>query len=118
LSRARFEFRWEDQFNLSLDPDTARSFHDATLPKDAQKVAHFCSMCGPKFCSMEITQQVRDYAARLNEAAVELAEETTQVDPHSEDARQAGMDKMSAKFRELGGEVYVDADAVKQAKSS
>ena len=81
-------------------------------------------MCGPKFCSMEITQQVRDYAARLNEAAVEIAEETTQVDPHSEDAReagmtasglalerQAGMDEMSRKFRELGGEVYVDADA-------
>ncbi len=107
LSRARFEFRWEDQFNLSLDPDTARSFHDETLPKDAHKVAHFCSMCGPKFCSMEITQQVRDYAARLNEAGVELAEETTQVDPEADAgdaaAREAGMDEMSAKFRELGG---------------
>ncbi len=119
LSLARFEFRWEDQFNLSLDPDTAKSFHDETLPKEAHKVAHFCSMCGPKFCSMEITQQVRDYAARLNEAAVELAEETTQVDPHSEETRtasglalerQAGMDEMSAKFREMGGEVYVDAE--------
>ena len=100
LSRARFEFRWEDQFNLSLDPDTARSFHDETLPKDAHKVAHFCSMCGPKFCSMEITQQVRDYAARLNEAGVELAEETTQVDPETDTGeaatRQAGMDEMSA----------------------
>ena len=62
LSKARFEFRWEDQFNLSLDPETARSFHDETLPADGAKVAHFCSMCGPKFCSMEITQQVRDYA--------------------------------------------------------
>ena len=62
LSKARFEFRWEDQFNLSLDPDTARSYHDETLPKEAHKLAHFCSMCGPKFCSMEITQQVRDYA--------------------------------------------------------
>jgi phosphomethylpyrimidine synthase len=113
LSRARFEFRWEDQFNLSLDPDTARSFHDETLPKDAHKVAHFCSMCGPKFCSMEITQQVRHYAARLNEAGVELAEETTQIDPETDTgekaaARQAGMDEMSAKFRELGGKVYVE----------
>ncbi len=89
LSRARFEFRWQDQFNLSLDPDTAKSFHDETLPKEAHKVAHFCSMCGPKFCSMEITQQVRDYAARLNEAAVELAEETTIIDPHSEDPASA-----------------------------
>ena len=67
LSRARFEFRWQDQFNLSLDPDTARAFHDETLPKDAHKVAHFCSMCGPKFCSMKITQDVRDYAATLND---------------------------------------------------
>jgi phosphomethylpyrimidine synthase len=122
LSRARFEFRWEDQFNLSLDPDTARSFHDETLPKDAHKVAHFCSMCGPKFCSMEITQQVRDYAARLNEAAVELAEETTVVDPKATVSdpegltpsdRQAGMDGMSAKFRELGAQVYVESRAIK-----
>ena len=117
LSRARFEFRWEDQFNLSLDPDTARSFHDETLPKEAHKVAHFCSMCGPKFCSMEITQQVRDYAARLNEAGVELAEETTQVDPEADGAaaavaREAGMAEMSERFRKLGSEVYVDAGAV------
>jgi phosphomethylpyrimidine synthase len=62
LSRARFEFRWEDQFNLSLDPETARKYHDATLPAEGAKLAHFCSMCGPKFCSMEITQQIRDYA--------------------------------------------------------
>src|ERR1043165_1946828 len=67
LSRARFEFRWVDQFNLGLDPDTARSYHDETLPKEAHKVAHFCSMCGPKFCSMKITQDVRDYAATLND---------------------------------------------------
>ena len=107
LSRARFDFRWEDQFNLSLDPDTARSMHDETLPKEAHKVAHFCSMCGPKFCSMKITQDVRDYAARINEAQVELAEETTQVDP------EAGMAEMSKKFRELGSEVYVDAEKVK-----
>ena len=106
LSRARFEFRWQDQFNLSLDPDTAQSFHDETLPKDAHKVAHFCSMCGPKFCSMEITREVRDYASRLNEREVErdveLAEETTQVDP------EAGMRAMSEKFRDLGSKVYVD----------
>jgi phosphomethylpyrimidine synthase len=62
LSKARFEFRWDDQFNLSLDPATARAFHDETLPAEGAKVAHFCSMCGPKFCSMELTQQVRDYA--------------------------------------------------------
>ncbi len=67
LSRARFDFRWEDQFNLSLDPDTAREYHDETLPKEAHKVAHFCSMCGPKFCSMKITQDVRDYAASLGD---------------------------------------------------
>ena len=88
LSRARFEFRWLDQFNLSLDPDTARSYHDETLPKEAHKLAHFCSMCGPKFCSMEITHQVRDYAAKLAE-------------------KEAGMEEMSAKFRAAGGEVYV-----------
>ncbi|MDO9384347.1 MAG: phosphomethylpyrimidine synthase ThiC [Hyphomicrobiaceae bacterium] len=113
VSRARFDFRWEDQFNLSLDPDTARSFHDETLPKDAHKVAHFCSMCGPKFCSMKITQDVRDYAARLNEAAVELAEETTQIDPDSgldADAREAGMREMSEKFKEMGGQVYVKSE--------
>src|SRR5262249_28400226 len=63
LSRARFDFRWEDQFNLSLDPETAKRFHDQTLPKEAHKLAHFCSMCGPKFCAMKITQDVRDYAA-------------------------------------------------------
>ena len=66
LSRARFEFRWEDQFNLSLDPETARRYHDETLPHDNAKVAHFCSMCGPKFCSMQITQDVRDYEKEIN----------------------------------------------------
>jgi len=94
LSRARFDFRWIDQFNLSLDPDTAHAYHDETLPKEAHKVAHFCSMCGPKFCSMKITQDVRDYAATLND-------------------KEAGMAQMSEKFRRMGGEVYVDADAVK-----
>jgi phosphomethylpyrimidine synthase len=96
LSRARFDFRWNDQFNLSLDPDTAREYHDETLPKEAHKVAHFCSMCGPKFCSMKITQDVRDYAATLND-------------------QQVGMAEMSEKFRQLGNEVYVQADAVKES---
>jgi phosphomethylpyrimidine synthase len=112
LSNARFEFRWEDQFNLSLDPDTARSMHDETLPKEAHKVAHFCSMCGPKFCSMEITQQVRDYASKLNERQVEVDKATTMVDPES------GMREMSAKFREMGEQVYVDADKVKAANKA
>ncbi len=102
LSRARFEFRWVDQFNLSLDPDTAREYHDETLPKEAHKVAHFCSMCGPKFCSMKITQDVRDYAATLNDPAGAGAS-----------AAEAGMAQMSKKFRDMGGEVYVEQDAVK-----
>jgi phosphomethylpyrimidine synthase len=89
LSRARFEFRWEDQFNLGLDPETARKYHDATLPKEAHKTAHFCSMCGPKFCSMRISQEIRDTARGQNDVAVE-----------------AGMAEMSEKFRELGGEIY------------
>ncbi len=86
LSKARFEFRWEDQFNLSLDPERAREFHDQTLPKEGHKIAHFCSMCGPKFCSMEITRQVRDYAAKQE--------------------AEKGMQEMSEKFREEGAEVY------------
>jgi phosphomethylpyrimidine synthase len=96
LSRARFEFRWEDQFNLSLDPETAQKFHDATLPKDAHKVAHFCSMCGPKFCSMKITQDVRDAAAKLNDQSLGFAE-------------------MNAKFAEVGGELYVSETGEKRA---
>jgi phosphomethylpyrimidine synthase len=102
LSQARFEFRWEAQFNLSLDPDTARSFHDETLPKEAHKLAHFCSMCGPKFCSMEITQQVRDYAAKLAEKEKVSSSEAIDL------AREQGMAEMSAKFRDMGGEVYVE----------
>jgi phosphomethylpyrimidine synthase len=118
VSRARFDFRWEDQFNLSLDPDTARSMHDETLPKEAHKVAHFCSMCGPKFCSMKITQDVRDYAAKLNEQGVEVAQETTVIDPDANVAREAGMAEMSKKFRDLGGEVYLDAKTVKKANEA
>ncbi|HSS65530.1 MAG TPA: phosphomethylpyrimidine synthase ThiC [Gammaproteobacteria bacterium] len=95
LSKARFEFRWEDQFNLALDPDTARDFHDQTLPKEGHKVAHFCSMCGPKFCSMKITQDVRDYAASHGIKNVELALET-------------GMREKAEEFKEKGGEVYQD----------
>ena len=86
LSKARFEFRWEDQFNLGLDPDRARAFHDETMPKEAHKVAHFCSMCGPKFCSMEISQQVRDYAAGLE--------------------AEQGMAEKSEEFRSKGSEIY------------
>ena len=93
LSRARFEFRWEDQFNLSLDPETARAFHDETLPKEAHKVAHFCSMCGPKFCSMKITQDVRDYAASQGIAA--------------DDAVAAGLREKAAAFRDQGQALYV-----------
>jgi len=92
LSKARFEFRWEDQFNLGLDPEKAREFHDETLPKDAHKLAHFCSMCGPHFCSMKITQDVRDYAAEHGVAETQ--------------ALQAGMAEKSKEFREQGAEVY------------
>jgi phosphomethylpyrimidine synthase len=92
LSKARFEFRWEDQFNLSLDPDTARAFHDETLPKESAKVAHFCSMCGPKFCSMKITQEVREYAETHGINETEVIE--------------AGMHERSDQFREEGGQIY------------
>lgn len=94
LSKARFEFRWEDQFNLSLDPDTAREYHDETLPSDNAKVAHFCSMCGPHFCSMKISQDVRDYAKEHG-----LGEE---------DAIQKGMANMSSEFLKKGADVYVE----------
>ena len=104
LSEARFDFRWDDQFNLSLDPETARSYHDETLPKEAHKLAHFCSMCGPKFCSMEITREVRDYAAKLNDKEMlSSSEAVVQV-------RKQGMAKMSEKFREMGSEVYVEEE--------
>ena len=103
LSQARFDFRWEDQFNLSLDPDTARSYHDETLPKEAHKVAHFCSMCGPKFCSMKITQDVRDYAAKLNEARRGAGRGDHPDRPRRQRPREAGMAQMSSKFREMGG---------------
>jgi phosphomethylpyrimidine synthase len=113
LSRARFEFRWTDQFNLSLDPDTARAYHDETLPKEAHKLAHFCSMCGPKFCSMKITQDVRDYAATLNEPAGAGAGGTG-ANGDVLTAEQ-GMAQMAEKFKAMGGEVYVEAEKVKES---
>ena len=87
VSRARFDFRWRDQFHLAMDPETAEDFHDQTLPAEGAKIAHFCSMCGPKFCSMQITQEIRDFAEK-------------------------GMFDMSDKFKQTGGELYQPADKV------
>ncbi len=98
MSKARFEFRWVDQFNIGLDPQRAREFHDEELPTESAKVAHFCSMCGPKFCSMKISQEVRDYA---QEQSLELDE-----------AKRKGMDEMSQTFKEMGSEVYIPKDEV------
>jgi phosphomethylpyrimidine synthase len=95
LSKARFEFRWEDQFNLGLDPERAREYHDETLPKESSKVAHFCSMCGPHFCSMKITQDVREYALTLGVT--------------DEAALTAGMEEKAREFAEKGGEIYLEA---------
>ncbi|WP_027442628.1 phosphomethylpyrimidine synthase ThiC [Erythrobacter cryptus] len=105
LSKARFEFRWRDQFNLSLDPDTAEQYHDQTLPAEGAKSAHFCSMCGPKFCSMKITQEVRDFAARQNAGADNFLAASAVDEAEAEQ----GMAEMSAKFREVGGQLYVGA---------
>jgi len=114
LSRARFDFRWVDQFHLSLDPDTALKYHDETLPKDAHKVAHFCSMCGPKFCSMKITQDVRDYAATLNDQEAWSAGGAT-----GNVTREQGMADMSKKFIDMGAQVYVDqAEVVKESNKA
>jgi len=101
LSRARFEFRWEDQFNLSLDPDTAREFHDETLPAQGAKLAHFCSMCGPHFCSMKITQDVRDYAAKKG-----LDEQT---------ALEVGMKEKAEEFKRTGAKIYVEASSIESS---
>jgi len=138
LSRARFEFRWRDQFHLSLDPDTAEQYHDQTLPAEGAKTAHFCSMCGPKFCSMKITQEVRDFAAKQNQPAdaflAATATATVRPEPVEgpsfpadgggngnewastgsartavEDEAEKGMAAMSEKFREKGGEIYLPA---------
>jgi len=95
LSKARFEFRWEDQFNLGLDPDKAKTFHDETLPQEGAKLAHFCSMCGPHFCSMKITQDVREYAEKHG-----LSEQ---------DALKKGMEQKAVEFVSKGGQVYQKA---------
>ena len=100
LSKARFEFRWDDQFNLALDPDTAREYHDETLPKDAHKSAHFCSMCGPKFCSMKITQNVREYAKGLD------AKESLGADAMSTAEIEQGMKEMTEKYHSEGRQLY------------
>ncbi len=99
LSKARFEFRWEDQFNLALDPETARSYHDETLPAAPAKTAHFCSMCGPKFCSMRISQDVRDYAASRGLPVTAVVSE--------------GMEEKSAEFRQRGASLYLDAQSTR-----
>jgi len=100
LSRARFEFRWRDQFNLSLDPDTAEQYHDQTLPAEGAKTAHFCSMCGPKFCSMKISQEVRDFAKLQNQATEGFI---------AADEAEAGMAAMSKVYDETGRELYMGA---------
>ncbi|OTG58232.1 phosphomethylpyrimidine synthase ThiC [Acinetobacter sp. ANC 4204] len=97
LSKARFEFRWEDQFNLSLDPDTARSMHDETMPKEAHKSAHFCSMCGPKFCSMKITQNVRDYAQN---------KQNTELNKIQQEEVESGLNSMKKQFHATGQNLY------------
>ncbi len=96
LSKARFEFRWDDQFNLALDPNTARDYHDETLPAGPAKEAHFCSMCGPKFCSMKITADIREYAKEHGFDEVE--------------AKAAGMEQKAREFRESGGELYLSKE--------
>jgi len=101
LSYARFEFRWNDQFNLALDPVTARAYHDETLPQEPAKVAHFCSMCGPKFCSMQITQEVREYAAKHG-----IEEE--------EESLLKGMEEMSSKFMDRGFDIYIPEDSAEE----
>jgi len=95
LSKARFEFRWDDQFNLGLDPDKAKAFHDETLPQEGAKLAHFCSMCGPHFCSMKITQDVREYAASHGFSETEALEK--------------GMEEKAVEFIKKGGEIYQKA---------
>jgi phosphomethylpyrimidine synthase len=96
LSKARFEFRWEDQFNLSLDPDTAQEFHDETLPAEGAKLAHFCSMCGPHFCSMKITEDVRKYAEEIGVS--------------EDEAIKSGLQQKSKEFIQSGSEVYINSN--------
>ncbi|MBU3824100.1 MAG: phosphomethylpyrimidine synthase ThiC [Candidatus Oceanisphaera merdipullorum] len=109
LSLARFEFRWEDQFNLGLDPITAREYHDESLPQESGKVAHFCSMCGPKFCSMKITQEVREYAASQEAIAIQMVD----INGNHETVI-AGMAQMSEEFKKRGGELYHQVDKLEK----
>jgi phosphomethylpyrimidine synthase len=121
LSKARFEFRWRDQFNLSLDPDTAEEYHDQTLPAEGAKTAHFCSMCGPKFCSMKISAEVREFA-RLQAADVS----SLPLDGGGQGGGDAaagtpsdveeGMAQMSKRFEEAGGEIYLPADVTTESR--
>ncbi len=112
MSKARFEFRWYDQFNIGLDPETARTYHDETLPQESGKVAHFCSMCGPKFCSMKISQEVRDYAATLENQdkdviSIKLLDETVTLS--SEHERELAMQEKSVEFKATGSKIYHSA---------
>ena len=116
MSKARFEFRWHDQFTLSLDPDTAQAYHDETLPAEPAKTAHFCSMCGPKFCSMRISQDIRDefgdkMAADLGLPSIGQPKDAAHADPDVLAAVEAGMDEKSAEFLERGGQIYLEEDA-------
>jgi phosphomethylpyrimidine synthase len=106
MSKARFEFRWYDQFNIGLDPETAKAYHDETLPQESGKVAHFCSMCGPKFCSMKISQEVREYAANLDKNAIkiQLLDETVTIT--SDEAIEQAMQEKSAEFKATGSKIY------------
>ena len=112
MSKARFEFRWYDQFNIGLDPETAKAYHDETLPQESGKIAHFCSMCGPKFCSMKISQEVRDYAADLESGKkieIQLLDETIVLDAEQTDSEKdiaLGMAEKSAEFKATGSEIY------------
>ncbi|MDK6302568.1 phosphomethylpyrimidine synthase ThiC [Corynebacterium sp. UMB9976] len=116
MSKARFEFRWHDQFALSLDPDTAQAYHDETLPAEPAKTAHFCSMCGPKFCSMRISQDIRaefgdKMAADLGLPSIGQPKDAAHADPDVLAAVEAGMDEKSAEFLERGGQIYLEEDA-------
>ncbi|GGB74730.1 phosphomethylpyrimidine synthase ThiC [Blastomonas aquatica] len=113
LSKARFEFRWRDQFHLSLDPDTAEQYHDQTLPAEGAKTAHFCSMCGPKFCSMQISQEVRDFASKQNqgvEGFIATGPSGAETAAASKEAALKGMAEMSVKYAEKGSELYLPAE--------
>ncbi|PKG74251.1 phosphomethylpyrimidine synthase ThiC [Shewanella sp. GutCb] len=131
LSKARFEFRWEDQYNLGLDPETARAYHDESLPQESAKVAHFCSMCGPKFCSMKISQEVRDYAAAQEKLALEVEAKGVEVKSPAEYQAysgqaetsalsdsdiSSGMAQMSAEFKAKGAELYHEAGTGAESK--